>query len=367
VIPTLYEAKTNNFSNNGLGGLPHAISCQVTEERHGQYFLEMEYPIGGLHFEDICCDRIITAPPAPGKAAQPFIIRRVSRGIDGVAKVYAPHISRLLEERISRTHQANYGSAGFSLMVNRIMNRSYPYNGGWDKFTGVSTSATGSKELNIIPPVATTMECIVGVEGSLVDLWGGEIEWDGFTIRHSERRGTDTGIKIEFGSNMLNIDAEVDMAGLVTGVVSYWQKDDVLVYCDYPKNASNASQFGTVHCIAVDVTEDMGDYYTAENPPTQEQVAKYGQYFLNDTTRNELKTSIEIGVAPGALPPFDLKPTPERNVYLCDTVEVIHSGLKLRQTSKIVKCVFNVLTEKYESITVGSIRKDISDTIASLI
>ena len=57
--PILYPASEVEFVNNGLGRLSEATKCLVTEERNGQYELEMVYPITGLHYADICEERII--------------------------------------------------------------------------------------------------------------------------------------------------------------------------------------------------------------------------------------------------------------------------------------------------------------------
>ncbi len=40
--PVLYEATETEFISNGMGRLSDAISCKVTEERNGQYELELQ-------------------------------------------------------------------------------------------------------------------------------------------------------------------------------------------------------------------------------------------------------------------------------------------------------------------------------------
>ena len=72
--PILFAEGQTNFTTNGLGRLPDAISCKVTEERNGQYELHMEYPIDGQLIEEIKYSRIIYATSADGKSPQPFRI-----------------------------------------------------------------------------------------------------------------------------------------------------------------------------------------------------------------------------------------------------------------------------------------------------
>ena len=59
MIPILYPANETNFTSNGLGRLSDAIKCLVTEERNGQYELEMDYPMTGIHYGDLCEERLL--------------------------------------------------------------------------------------------------------------------------------------------------------------------------------------------------------------------------------------------------------------------------------------------------------------------
>ena len=45
----LYEYTETAFTNNGLGCLNDATSCVVSETLNGEYELEMEYPVNGIH------------------------------------------------------------------------------------------------------------------------------------------------------------------------------------------------------------------------------------------------------------------------------------------------------------------------------
>ena len=75
MIPSLHVASETNFDTLGLGGLADAISCTVTEERNGEYELEMEYPVNGIHFNDLAVDRIIVAPNNDKDHGQPIFLR----------------------------------------------------------------------------------------------------------------------------------------------------------------------------------------------------------------------------------------------------------------------------------------------------
>ena len=55
----LFDYNEQAFTSNGLGALSDAASCTVTEERNGEYEVEMEYPLTGSHFRDIQKHRIL--------------------------------------------------------------------------------------------------------------------------------------------------------------------------------------------------------------------------------------------------------------------------------------------------------------------
>ena len=93
MIPILYEADETEFKTMGIGPMPDAKSCIVTEERNGMYELEMSYPLSGSLFNEIRARRILYAIPSPYRSAQPFRIYKIAKAMKGFATVYARHLS----------------------------------------------------------------------------------------------------------------------------------------------------------------------------------------------------------------------------------------------------------------------------------
>ena len=91
--PILFAENSNTFTTNGIGRLSDAISCVITEERNGQYELEMVYPSSGIHYEDIALRKIIVAKPSANASIQPFRIYNISKPIKGRVTIDAQHIS----------------------------------------------------------------------------------------------------------------------------------------------------------------------------------------------------------------------------------------------------------------------------------
>ena len=90
--PILYPADETQFVSNGLGRLSDAISCKVTEERNGQYELELQYPVTGKHYDAICEERIIAARHDDTSDIQPFRIYKITRPMNGKVTVNARHM-----------------------------------------------------------------------------------------------------------------------------------------------------------------------------------------------------------------------------------------------------------------------------------
>ncbi|HIW73332.1 MAG TPA: hypothetical protein H9684_03325 [Firmicutes bacterium] len=89
----LYPSTETAFADNGLGALSDAISCTVTEARNGEYELQLEYPLNGIHYGDIAIRCVVTAKPNPYDDPQPFRIYRITRPLGGRVTLYAQHIS----------------------------------------------------------------------------------------------------------------------------------------------------------------------------------------------------------------------------------------------------------------------------------
>ena len=99
MIPVLHDSTSTAWETQGIGALSDAISCTVTEEKNGTYELEMEYPITGIHFEEIKSRCIIMAIPSPYRDPQPFRIYRITKPLNGVCTIYAQHLSYDLSGR----------------------------------------------------------------------------------------------------------------------------------------------------------------------------------------------------------------------------------------------------------------------------
>ena len=174
MIPILYDKDETLFVSNGLGRLYDCISCAVTEERNGIYECVFEYPVTGKLFDKIVPGRIIACEHDYSNDIQPFDIVSYSKPINGIVTFHAVHISYRQSRIVVSGTNINSLSDAFTLFASGQPSNPFSY---WtDKTsTGYFAAADG------IPHSVRQM--LGGMEGSILDSYGGEYEFDKFTVK----------------------------------------------------------------------------------------------------------------------------------------------------------------------------------------
>lgn len=346
--PILFPSTATEFKTQGLGALSDAISCYVTEERNGEYELEMEYPVDGIHFSEIAKRCILLAIPSPYRLPQPFRIYRITKPLNGVCTIYAQHISYDLSKTpLNPFTAANAPAAMNGLSANAAIPSKFKF---WtDKATVASFAVT-------VP--SKTRSVLGGQAGSILDVYGGEYEWDGFTVRLHNQRGNDSGVVIRYGKNLTDLEQDENISNVLTGIYPYWtDTDGNLVVCD-PKIV-NAP--GTYDFQAVDPVDFSQDF---DEQPTPAQLQARAENYVQANNIGIPVVSISVSFV-------QLEQTEEykdlallEKCDLCDTVTVQFEKLGVNAKAKIVKTVTDVLLERYDSVEIGDARTNIADTIS---
>ena len=353
--PILYEKNARTFETFGIGFLPSWIDdeIEIVEERNGEYYLEGTLPANGLNVDQLAIDRIIYAAPAPNKAPQPFRIQDIKKdSISNTVTVYAPHISYQLAQTgvvpVEDDSPTQFATA--QAAMNDLWTRCKPtLNGTFVPYSDITPAA--SKAFGISEP-ASVRSALGGVEGSMIDVFGGELEWDGWTVKLLSSRGTVTSKLIRYGANMESLSSETDAQPIVTAMIGYVKYNGFTISGDMVYlNGHNSFAYPRVEMI--DFTEEFSN---AEFLATTQEITDLTTAAVAGKAA-ELKTSITITAVPEEL----------QDVYLCDTVTVVHPGYNLQQTSKVVRVVFDPIKEVYKEITIGEIQQSITDTIAGML
>lgn len=346
MIPILYNSTETDFTTQGLGALVDAIYCRVTEERNRIYELEMEYPQTGIHFNDIRNGNIITAIPSPYRAAQPFRIYKVTKPLNGNVTVYASHISYDLNKiPVSPFSASTASSALAGIKTNMQIQNNFQF------WTDKTTDAAFSSQ---VPAACRSL--LGGQEGSILDVYGGEYEWDRFTVRLYNKRGADSGVVIRYGKNLTGLNQEGDISGLVTGICPYWFSDGTLVMCD-PSIVFREGMTAQ-SAVPVDFTQQF------ETAPTAAQLQEAAERYIENNDIGEPTVSLDVEfIQLEQMSGFEGMALLEK-CDLCDTVTVQYEQAGIDVEAEIVSIQTDVLLERYEKMQVGSIRANIAQTIA---
>ena len=348
MIPILFPAASTEWTTQGLGALSDAVSCTVTEERNGIFELEMQYPVSGVHFDEMQNRCIILAIPSPYRTAQPFRIYRITKPLNGICTVYAQHISYDLSGiPLNPFTAANAPAAMAGLQSNAE---------GGSPFTFWTDKSTAANFAVNVP--SATRSVLGGQTGSILDVYGGEYAWDGYTVRLYNQRGQDNGVRIAYGKNLTDLEQDENISNVATGIYPYWaDADGNLVVCN-PKIVPAPGTYDFTRVVPVDFSQDF------ETAPTPEELQARAESYVQANNIGVPTVSLSVSFV-------QLEQTEEykdlallEKCDLCDTVTVQFERLGVDAKAEIVKIVTDVLLERYQSVEIGSIRANIADTIA---
>ena len=354
MIPILFSESSNTFTSNGIGRLSDVISCEVTEERNGQYELQMTYPSTGAHFDDIKLRAIIVAKPSAGTNNQPFRIYNISKPINGKVTINAQHISYDLSKNVSMPFSVTASSSACNQALQGLLSNAVET----CPFT-FSTDVTTVAPYNQKAP-ASIRQRLGGVEGSILDQFHGEYEFDVYDVKFWKDRGETKNIPLRYGKNITDIKQEEEISNTITGIVPFWMDNDGNNLVTLPEEvvySPNASSYPQKLTVPMDFSADY------ENQPTEAQLRAHAQAYVNQSGIGVPKVSIDVSFV-------NLADTEEykdilalQNVNLCDTIPVQFEPLGISTTAKIVKTEYDVLSEKYKKLTVGSLRSNLATAI----
>ena len=360
MIPVLFKANAVDFSTYGIGVLADCISCEVTEERNGAYELVLQYPVTGRNYGELSSERIIKAKPNDTADDQAFRIYRITTPIDGVVTVYAQHISYDLSNIAALTWSSE--SISPALAMQRVFQNTATAH----SFT-CQTDYSEAKPFSVAKP-QSVRACLGGVAGSFLDLWGGEYEWDNFHVIHHQGRGQHTGVVIEYGKNLTELEHDSDITEVYTDLLPYAVisaedgSETVVTLTEVllPITDTTLSQRKTL-------IRDFTDSFGEEETITEDALRTKAQTYLANNPLGVEVPALTVSFEPLWKQP-EYAAVLER-VSLCDTVTIRHSSLGITAKAKVITTVYDTLAEKYVSITLGSgkanLLNNVSDAQAS--
>lgn len=350
---TIYNEFTTNFNNNGIGILRDVISANIVEELNGCYELEMEYPIKGYLSEEIKEGNVIKAKSV--ESYQLFRIKHVKKNLNRKVVVATHIFYDWNDDFIEDTYpQKLAGQAALNWLVDHTVNSN-------KKFTAYSdiTKIATARYVRRNP-----VECLIGnIDNSFINVWGGELERDNFTIKMLENRGTDTGYKIIAGKNLTGIEVNVDYSNIITKIMP--QGFDGLLLPEKYVESPHIDEYPNEKIKKVEFSEVqiVDDDEHPENNVNEETA-----YELLRVKSKELfdKDKIDIPVVDIKVELIELSKTREykgkydflETLKLGDTLYTKVDTLDIDISIKIVKYKWDVLKGRYISLELGNIKSN---------
>lgn len=348
MFPLIYANNETSFASNGLGALSDCIRCEVTEELNGIYEMELEVPITGNHYRDIKQRRIIYAMTPGGK--QPFEVYRISKPINGVVTVYCQHISyRLLKMTASLFSSPTCAAAGAELATQATTAE------------GATWTFWTDKDIHSMYRVAypkTIRNCFGGEQGSMIQLYGGELEFDHRTVKLHTHRGANNGVEIRYGKNMSDINDDDNAADVYKSVIPYWYQEggNCIVGTKVSKSATFDASFDLT--IPLDCSSEF------QSEPTAAQLTAYAQTYIDARTPTVADETITVSFVPLAGSSGYEGLEELETVNIGDTVTVINPVLGISTQKKANKYVYDALNERYKSVELGAKKSTLGKTIS---
>ena len=345
MIPILYEKDETSFTSNGIGRLRDCITCTVTEERNGIFECDFEYPVTGANYDLIQCGRIVGVQHDDNGDVQPFDIVSYSKPIDGIVTFHATHISYRQSFITVKTSTAiNSLADAFTLLGGGVPWNPFQY---WTDKTSTGFLACADRTPRSVRQI------LGGVEGSILDTYGGEYKWDKWQTMLYESRGVARDLTIRYGVNMLDYSDELDYSESYTSVLPYWTDGDDFVIGNIV-NSGKPSYTGRDECVPLDVSDKF------ESKPTKAQVESMASSMIGDAYLPQQTVTVEFARLQ------DLGYKDLENLYkcdLCDTVNVVFPRYGMQGKFKIVKTVWDVLQDRYESMELGTLSTTLSEAL----
>ena len=344
MLPVLFSPDATSWENFGLGVLVDAISCEAEENRNGSYELELTYPITGAHFADIALRCLILAKPNYTDDPQPFRIYNISKPLNGIVTINAQHISYDLSGYVD----APFEAIGSQEALQKMQSASIIYPAACP-FT-LSTTIFSTQAMRVKRP--TSIRALMGgLQGSLLDTYGGEWRFDKYSCTLQPSRGENRGVIIRYGKNMTDLRQEENNASVYTGVYPYYFSEETGVLVTLPEKVVNASgTFGFTRIYPLDLTEEF------VSAPDAAALRTRAERYITENSIGVPKVNLTVS--------FVEADSMKDRVDLCDTVSVRFDKLGVSATAKCIRTKWDVLKERYIEAELGSAHNSLAATIA---
>ena len=372
--PILFNKNEQSFDTYGLGEL-NVTKGTVTRERNGNYTLYSEIPANDPATAILEKEMKLKADAGLRTKNQTFEISRIVKDSSNIVKIYGQHISHKLEYMGLVNGRPFSGSAFTALAT---WHNATIGDLRFDVWSDIQTTGKGVFDIS---KMENARQALGGVEGSILDIYGGEYEFDNMTVRLHKQLGRTAPTVLEYGRNILSAELDETIESAYTSVLPFAtytpdkpegdtsdsQPDPVTV--TLPENYVDSKYKALyAHCRIkiVDFSSEFKSDSKSKDIPTPDKLRKIANDYMERNEIGKPKINIKIEYA-------DLAKTLDyadngwiEELELCDIVPIYYPQIGLTdETAKVTTVTYDFVNERNESVEFGDIGTNVRATMQS--
>ena len=359
--PILYKANETNFEHLGVSVLSDASKCHVSREKNGIYILEFDYPINGKDVEKIKEGMYIKSDAGYRTKNQRFIVSKITK-TQNEFKIYCQHISQVkttmnaIRPDITLTSVSAVGALR-AWRDNLLDSR--------EEFFVQSDISTLNSTTWKVENIENARDALGGKAGSILDVWGGEYEFDNLNITLHKSMGIDNPTIIAYGKNLLDLEQEQSILETYTSVFPFKKytddnnREQLITLPEILLDSTHLNKFTHRRILKVDFSND-------ENLKTVEQLRSKAKSYIKSNNVGVPKTNLKINYQDLSKVEGVFDNPALEQIDLCDRLKVYYNELGiLNENAKVVKVIWNVILEENHEIEVGDGRSSFTDSTSA--
>ena len=361
--PILYNATETNFEHLGVSVLSDASKCHVSREKNGIYILEFDYPVNGKDVDKIKEGMYIKSDAGYRTKNQRFVISKITK-TQNEFKIYCQHISQVkttmnaIRPDITLTSVSAMGALT-AWRDNLLDSR--------EEFFVQSDISTINSTTWKIENIENARDALGGKAGSILDVWGGEYEFDNLNITLHRSMGIDNPTIIAYGKNLLDLEQEQSILETYTSVFPFKKytddnnREQLITLPEILLDSTHLNKFTHRRILKVDFSSD-------ENLKTVEQLRSKAKSYIKNNNVGVPKTNLKINYQDLSKVEGVFDNPALEQIDLCDRLKVYYSELGiLNENAKVVKVIWDVILEENHEIEVGDGRSSFTDSTSAKI
>ena len=357
----LYKSTNTDYEMNGDYTLS-PLSCIFECNLNDAWLLSIENPID-QSLDDFTIGAVVSAPTPYGDK-QLFRIYDVTKDDDGISASAFPIFLDARNDCFLWDVRPN-NITGQTALNQMITNKKYSAS---SNITKTSTAYYIQKNL---------IEALNGDDdNAFLKRWGGEVVYNNYEIIVNDRVGSDNGLRVEFGFNLLGVEEQINNEDIVTRIIPKAYNGYILpnnetvdspLINNYPIVYTRVIEYQDIKLID-DAQED-----DAENGITVCNTLEELYAALRIRAKEEYENEIDLPQITYNVDMVDLSKTDLYKDYknlltvnLGDTVHVKHRKLGIETSARVITLNYDCITKKVESLVLGDYEANYFNDVSSI-